>query len=61
MHIIVTVLVLLDFLPVILARGCRAKNPGLFWPAQTPDSGFLAHARHARENDTINCAEAKSL
>ena len=32
-HIIVAVLVLDDPWFVILARGCRAENPGLFWPS----------------------------
>jgi hypothetical protein len=59
LHIIVTVLVLLDFLLVILARGCRAKNPGLFSPpghrirdsSRTPDTrAGMTQATAQRQN-----------
>jgi hypothetical protein len=52
--------VLLDWLLVILARGCRAKNP-VFFPIQSLVSGFLARTRHARGNDTYNRAAKESL
>jgi hypothetical protein len=45
---------------VILARGCRAKNPGLL-SGQAPVSGFLAHGSHVRGNDTGDYAATKSL
>src|SRR6266852_7516351 len=42
LQIIVTVPVLLDLCSVILARGCRAKNPG---PSPTSSSGIRDSSR----------------
>jgi hypothetical protein len=49
-----------DFLSVILARGCRAKNPDLFCRSHQRNPGFLARARHARGNDKAGMLQARA-
>jgi hypothetical protein len=52
---------LAGFVAVSFSRVAAARRIPVFSPAQAPDSGFLARARHARGNDITNRAGAKPL